>query len=45
LNDRFKQPSCENIAVWIWDELKADLNLGEIWLWESPGSFVVYRGE
>jgi len=45
LNDRFSQPSCENIAVWAWDRLKGELNLHEIWLWESPDTFVVYRGE
>lgn len=45
LNNRFKQPSCENIAVWIWDQLKGDMNMSEIWLWESPSSFVIYKGE
>lgn len=45
LNLLFEQPSCELMAVWIWDTLKPDLNLYEIRLWESPGSFVIYRGE
>ena len=45
LNERFEQPSCENIAVWIWEQLQPELNMAEVWLWESPGSFVVYKGE
>ena len=45
LNDMFGQPSAENIVIWIWDKLKDLLSLDEIKLWESPGSFVVYRGE
>ncbi|MFH1709161.1 MAG: 6-carboxytetrahydropterin synthase [Planctomycetota bacterium] len=44
LNGLFPQPSCELVAVWIWDALKADLHLAEIRLWETPESFVVYRG-
>lgn len=45
LNDRFEQPSCENMAVWIWGRLKGVLNVAEVTLWESPDTFVVYRGE
>ena len=45
LNNFFKQPSCENVAVWIWDELKKFLNIAEVWLWESPDTFIVYRGD
>jgi len=45
LNNILDQPSCELIAIWIWDVLKQDLNMTEIWLWESPGSYVVYKGE
>jgi len=44
LNDFFEQPSCENIVVWIWKALSPHLSLAEIWLWESPDTFVVYRG-
>lgn len=45
LNSRFEQPSCENIVCWIWETLSGDLNTAEIWLWESPDTFVIYRGE
>jgi 6-pyruvoyltetrahydropterin/6-carboxytetrahydropterin synthase len=45
LNNHFDQPSCENIVIWIWNVLIKELQLAEIWLWESPDTFVVYRGE
>jgi len=83
LNDVVKNPSAENLVVWIWDQLKdlskllvvemedpnltediktllkkcdqegdlamaefdKNLRLYEIKLWESPTSFVTYRGE
>ncbi len=50
LNDFFRQPSTENIIYWIWNELENKLKgpnycLCEIKLWESPTSFVVYKGE
>ncbi len=44
LNDFFSQPSTENIALWIWKELK-ELPLYEVKVWESPTSFVTYRGK
>jgi len=44
LNDIFPQPSTENIALWIWKNLK-QLPLYEIKVWESPTSSVTYRGE
>ncbi|MBC7189751.1 6-carboxytetrahydropterin synthase QueD [Candidatus Aerophobetes bacterium] len=43
LNDIFSQPSTENIALWIWDKLK-DLPLYEVKVWESPTSWVIYKG-
>jgi 6-pyruvoyltetrahydropterin/6-carboxytetrahydropterin synthase len=45
LNAVFDQPSAENIALWIWGQLADELSMAEIVLWESPDSFVVYRGE
>ncbi len=45
LNDIFDQPSAEHIAVWVWDQLKESVNVAEVWLWESPDTFVVYTGE
>lgn len=48
LNDRFSQPSTENILIWIWDELKDELKgpnyeLYELKLWETATSFATYR--
>lgn len=44
LNHLLSQPSTENIVLWIWKRLK-NLPLYEINLWESPTSWVTYRGE
>ncbi len=44
LNDLLPQSSAENIAVWIWEQLQ-DLSLHEVKLYETPTSFVTYRGE
>lgn len=41
LNDLLKQPTAENIAEWIWQQLQGKLNLFEIRLWETPTSFVI----
>lgn len=43
LNDLLKQSSAENLAVWIWEELKK-LPLYEIKVWETPTSLVTYYG-
>jgi 6-pyruvoyltetrahydropterin/6-carboxytetrahydropterin synthase len=45
LNDIINQPSAENITLWIWKQLENKLPLYEIKLWETPTSFVTYRGE
>ena len=48
LNDipGLENPTCERIAIWIWDQIKADLpHLAKIELFETPTSGVVYRGE
>lgn len=44
LNDILENPTAENLAVWIWDQLKLKLNLSEIQLWETPTSYVTYKG-
>jgi len=43
LNEVVGQPSCENVAIWIWERLR-DLPLREVRVHESPTSFVTYRG-
>ena len=43
LNDLIKQPTAENIIKWIWNKLEKKLPLYEIWLWETPNSFVIYN--
>lgn len=43
LNEILPQPSSENLAIWVWDRLR-DLPLWEIRVYESPASFVTYRG-
>ena len=46
LNETIAVPSAENIAIWIWDRLVAtSLPLHEIHVHETPGCFVIYRGE
>jgi 6-pyruvoyltetrahydropterin/6-carboxytetrahydropterin synthase len=45
LNDIIKQPTAENISVWAWGQLKNDINIYKIELWETPNSFVEYYGK
>ena len=50
INDIIKQPTAENMAVWVWDKLEKPLGRGncrlfEVELWETKTSGVVYRGE
>jgi 6-pyruvoyltetrahydropterin/6-carboxytetrahydropterin synthase len=45
LNKIIKNPTSENIAVWIWNKLKYKLNLHEINLYETPTSFVTIKNE
>ncbi|MCC7138574.1 MAG: 6-carboxytetrahydropterin synthase QueD [Planctomycetes bacterium] len=46
LNETIPIPSAENIAIWIWDRIRdGGLPLKEIWVFETPGCFVIYRGE
>ena len=44
LNRVIKQPTAENIVSWIWHQVEKYLPLYEIKLWETPNSFVTYRG-
>ncbi len=50
LNERFKQPSTENIALWIWDTLKPvfkekGLDLYKVELFETEDCSVVVKAE
>ena len=48
LNDipGLENPTCERIAIWIWDQIKPKLPLlTKLELHETPTSGVVYRGE
>jgi 6-pyruvoyltetrahydropterin/6-carboxytetrahydropterin synthase len=45
LNDLLENPTAENIAAWIWEQLAdAPLPLEEIRLYETPSCYVVHRG-
>lgn len=44
INELIENPTAENIVLWIWDKIKDKLDLYEIKLWETPTSFVTYRG-
>lgn len=52
LNDFFKNPSAENIAIWIWKQLKnigkdtkTKIQLKSIQLWEGDNTSVIYEGD
>ncbi len=52
LNDFFRNPSAENVAVWMWNELKdigkntgIGVKLTEIKLWEGDNTYVTYNGD
>lgn len=45
LNEIIKQPTAENILLWVWSQLKNKLNLYELKLYETATSYVVYRGD
>ncbi len=40
LNDLFKNPTAENIASWIFEELKKEMPLYSVKLWEGHGKWV-----
>lgn len=50
LNDILPQPSAENIAIWVWQQLEEKLSgpnykLFEVEVWETKTSGIQYRGE
>lgn len=46
LNDIIPNPTCENLSIWIWGQLKGEVAcLHEVKLYERPDSFVTYRGD
>ena len=50
LNDILKQPSAENISVWVWQRLQKMLQgpnykLYEVEVWETKTSGCIYRGD
>lgn len=41
----FENPTCENIAIWLWNQIKPNVPLlSRIELFETPTSGVVYKG-
>ena len=45
LNDILPNPTAEEIAVWVWEQLSSsDLPIWELRLYETPTCFVTYRG-
>ena len=45
INDLLSEPSAENIAIWIWGRLEDNIPLHEVQVYESPTSYVTYRGQ
>ena len=45
LNDLIPNPSAEHIAMWIWNQMKGEIPLYEVKVYETATSFVTYRGE
>ncbi|MGI6262840.1 MAG: 6-carboxytetrahydropterin synthase QueD [Succiniclasticum sp.] len=50
LNDLLPNPSAENIAMWVWDQLAEPLSapnhhLYEVQVWETRTSGCIYNGE
>ncbi|TDT51346.1 6-carboxytetrahydropterin synthase QueD [Fonticella tunisiensis] len=50
INDIISQPTAENIAVYVWNELvevlkRSNCRLYEVEVWETKTSGVIYRGE
>ena len=49
INDLLPQPSAENIAVWVWQQIEKPLHgdnykLYEVQVWETITSGIIYRG-
>lgn len=50
LNEILPQPSAENIAMWVWEQVENDLTapnykLFEVEVWETKTSGVIYAGK
>jgi len=45
INNILKQPTAENMSIWIWKRLEKKLKIYKIELWETPDSFVTYYGK
>jgi len=45
LNDLLENPTTENIAAWIWDELKNELPLNKITVYETENCYCEYYGK
>jgi 6-pyruvoyltetrahydropterin/6-carboxytetrahydropterin synthase len=45
INNVIKQPTAENMSVWIWNQIEKYLKVYKIELWETPDSFVTYYGK
>ena len=44
VNEIVEEPSAENIALWIWERVAGAVPLCEVRVYETPTSFVTYRG-
>lgn len=45
LNDMLENPSAENLAIWIWEEIKNDLPLKKIAVYETDDYCCEYYGK
>lgn len=45
LNDILENPSAENIAIWIWNEIKNDLPLKSVSVYETENYYCKYEGK
>lgn len=44
INEVIEHPSAENIALWMWGRLEESIPIFEVKVFETPTSFVTYRG-
>lgn len=45
LNDLLGNPTSENLAAWVWEQLKPDLPLQRVVVMETADSACIYEGE
>ena len=45
LNDLIENPSSENLCIWIWENLKDEIPLSKITLFETENYFCEYEGK